>query len=326
MALLLDPNAPVPAQDAAQPKTPGAPPMAGPASLPGNPPGNPIVDGSTETFVKDVVEASQQVPVIVDFWAPWCGPCKQLGPALEKLVRQAGGMVRLVKINVDENQELAAQMRVQSIPMVYAFHKGQVVDGFAGAVTESQLRQFMERLTGGAKAPIDLAIDEAKAMLEEGDAAGAIEVYREILAQDAANPAAIAGLIRALAQAGDVEQAKTFAQGLTDKLRIQADIAAALSTLELAEQADASGDVQPLLDKVAAEPKNHQARLDLAVALYAKSRNEEAIDALLEIVRLDRKWNDEAARKQLVKMFDALGPTDPLTVSGRRRLSSILFA
>ena len=290
MALLLDPNAPVPAptQGAAPEKAPGAPPMAGPANPPGNPPGDPIVDGSTETFVKDVVEASQQVPVIVDFWAPWCGPCKQLGPALEKLVRQAGGMVRLVKINVDENQELAMQMRVQSIPMVYAFHKGQVVDGFAGAVTESQLRQFMERLTGGAKAPLDIAIDEAKAMLEEGDAAGAIEVYREILAQDATNPAAIAGLIRALAQAGDVDQAKTFAQGLTDKLRIQADIAAALSTLELAEQADASGDVQPLLDKVAAEPKNHQARLDLAVALYAKGRNEEAIDALLEIVRLDR--------------------------------------
>jgi putative thioredoxin len=285
-----------------------------------------IKESSTQTFMADVVEASLQVPVIVDFWAPWCGPCKQLGPILEKLVRQAAGMVRLVKINVDENQDLAAQMRVQSIPMVYAFKKGQPVDGFAGALPESQVKLFIDRLTGGAKAPIDLVLDDAKAALDSGDARRAATIYAQVLAQDSTNPAALGGLIRAATMSGDVARAKQVASGLTEKMRAAPEIAAAIAALELAEQTAGFGDTAELTTKVDDNPNNHQARFDLAMALFGRGRNEAAIEQLLELVRRDRKWNDDAARKQLVKIFDALGPTDPLTVSGRRQLSSILFS
>ena len=285
-----------------------------------------IKEGSTQTFMADVVEASLKVPVIVDFWAPWCGPCKQLGPVIEKLVRQAAGMVRLVKINVDENQDLAAQMRVQSIPMVYAFKKGQPVDGFAGALPESQVKLFIDRLTGGAKAPIDLILEDAKAALDSGDAKRAATIYAQILAQDSTNPVALGGLIRAATMTGDVARAKQVADGLTEKMRAAPEIAAALAALELAEETTGVGDTADLTTKVDGNPNDHQARFDLAMALYGRGRNEAAVEHLLELVRRDRKWNNETARKQLVKIFDALGPTDPLTVSARRQLSSILFS
>ena len=289
--------------------------------------GDLIKDATTQTFMKDVVEASHKVPVIVDFWAPWCGPCKQLGPALEKLVRQAGGAVRLVKVNVDENQELAAQMRVSSIPMVYAFHRGQPVDGFAGAIPESQLRAFIEKLTGGAKAPIDQALEQAHAALKAGDANAAAAMFGQILAQDPTDASAIGGMIRAVVQSGDTARARQIAGGLTDALRAHVEIAAALSALDLAEQsAGAAGDLARLQALLAADPADHQARFDLAAAQFAHGNAEAAIAELLAVIKRDRKWNDEAARKQLVKVFDALGPTDPLTINGRRQLSSILFS
>jgi putative thioredoxin len=285
-----------------------------------------VVDGTVESFRADVIEASQKVPVIVDFWAPWCGPCKQLGPLLEKAVRQAGGMLRLVKVNVDENPELAAHFGVQSIPAVFAFRGGRPVDGFQGALPESRVRQFVDRLLGGAKPPLQLALDEAKAALEAGDAAAARAIYEQILKHDAANPQAVAGVIRASVAEGGIETAKKLAAGLAPELKAKPEVAAALSALELQLQAETTGDVAELKAKVAAEPADHQARYDLALALFARGGSEAAVAELLELVRRNRGWNDEAARKHLLKIFDALGPAHPLTVSTRRQLSSILFS
>lgn len=286
-----------------------------------------IKSSTTAAFAKDVIEASRTVPVLVDFWATWCGPCKQLTPLLEKLVRQSGGMVRLVKIDVDKNQELAAQLRIQSVPTVYGFKGGQPIDGFAGAVPESQVRAFIDRLTGGAKAPIDAALDEAKTALAENRPADAVQIYGEVLTQDATSPVALGGMIRAVTMLGDTKRARQIAAGLSETLRNHPDISAALSALELAEQSQGAADsVAPLRAKVAADPKDLEARFELANALFAASDAEDAINELLEIVRRERKWNDEAARKQLVKIFDALGPTDPRTVAARRQLSSILFS
>ena len=314
-----------PPKPAAAQGTPGAaPPIGGPTKAA---PADLIKDATTQTFVRDVIEASRQVPVIVDFWAPWCGPCKQLGPMLEKLVRQAAGLVRLVKINVDENQELATQMRVASIPMVYAFSRGQPVDGFAGAVPESQLRAFIERLTGGAKAPADVALEQAHAMLKAGDAAAASAGFAEILSQDPTNPSAIGGTIRSLVALGDFARASQIAGTLSAAMRADADIAQATAALDLALQSrTAGGDTAKLREKLAANPADLQARYDLALALLAAADPGGAIEALLEIVRRDRKWNDAAARAQLLKIFDALGTTDARTVAGRRQLSSILFS
>ncbi|MDP6573184.1 MAG: thioredoxin [Rhodospirillales bacterium] len=285
-----------------------------------------VKNGSVATFMADVIETSTQVPVIVDFWAPWCGPCKQLGPAIEKLVRQAGGVVRLVKINVDENQELAQQMRVQSIPAVYAFKNGQPVDGFVGALPESQLRAFIEKLTGNAEQPLDKALDQADAALAGGDAAAAAALYSEILAHDTTNPRAVAGLIRSCTAAGEAAKAEELIDGLTPELRSSSEVAAAISAMELAEESTASGDVAEFRQKLAGDENDHQARFDLAVALYGAGDAENAIAELVELVRRDRQWNDDAARKQLVKIFEALGHADPLTVAGRQRLSTILFS
>ncbi len=290
------------------------------------PPTDVIKDSDTRSFAADVVEASMQTPVIVDFWAPWCGPCKQLGPMLEKLVRQAGGLVRLVKINIDENKELAAQLRVQSVPMVYAFVGGQPVDGFVGAQPESKLRAFIGQLTGDAHAPLDDALEQAQAVLDSGDPQGALATFSQILAQDSTNPKAVAGLIRSCVAAGDMASAREVVNGLTAELRAVADVAAAVAAIELAEQGGSGGDLSDLQDAVAKDPDNHQARYDLAVALYGANRPEAAVDELLELVRRDRDWNEDAARKQLVKIFDAVGPTHPLTVASRRRLSSLLFS
>ena len=285
-----------------------------------------IKDGDTRSFAADVIEASMDTPVIVDFWAPWCGPCKQLGPMLEKLVRQAGGLVRLVKINIDENKELAAQLRVQSVPMVYAFVGGRPVDGFVGAQPESKLRTFIDRLTGGAQAPLDEALEQAQAALDGGDPRGASAIFSQILAQDPTNPKAVAGLIRGRVAAGDKAGAREVVNGLSTELKGVADVASAIAAIELAEQGGSADGVADLRDTVANEPDNHQARYDLAAALYGAGRPEAAVDELLELVRRERDWNEDAARKQLVKIFDALGPTHPLTVAARRRLSSLLFS
>ncbi len=292
-----------------------------------------IKDSDVIGFMDDVIEASRQVPVIVDFWAPWCGPCKQLGPALEKAVREANGSVRLVKINIDENAEIAQQMRIQSIPAVYAFKGGRPVDGFVGALPESQVKAFIKRLAGagGASAaqgpsPIAQALEQAKAAMESGDAGTASALYGQILAHEPQNVAAVAGLARCYLQAGDATRARQLLDGLPPEAQKDADAKAARATLELAQQAAEAGDAAPLLEKIARDPADHQARLDLALALFAGGQHEAAIDQLLELFKRDRKWNDEAARKQLVKFFEALGGAHKLTIAARKRLSSLMFA
>ncbi len=288
-----------------------------------------IKDTDTEGFMADVMEASNEVPVIVDFWAPWCGPCKQLTPLLEKLVKQYGGKVKLVKINVDENQDLAMQFRVQSIPAVYGFKGGRPVDGFMGALPESQLKQFIERLTGGGGSPLDEALLEAEAFATEGNHEDALAVYKEILAQDPSHVKALAGALRAYLATGQDDIAKQVLDNLPDAMKTAPDIVGVQAALDLKAQSAQVGDgaeLAALEAKIAADPKDMQSRLDLAVARYGHGQREQAMDDLLEMVRKDRKWNEEAARKQLVKFFEALGPADPLTVQGRRKLSSILFA
>ncbi|MDP6603156.1 MAG: thioredoxin [Rhodospirillales bacterium] len=291
------------------------------------PPSDLIKDATVESFAADVIEKSAEVPVIVDFWAPWCGPCKQLGPALEKLVRQAGGLVRLVKVNIDENQALAAQMRIQSIPAVYAFSGGRPVDGFIGAQPESQIKSFVDRLLGGTKPPLEIALDTARQTLEAGDPQAAAALYSEILNHEPGHASATAGLLRSLVASGDLDGAKGFADTFTAAVRANVEIAAALSALELAEAGEASaGSTADFRRRIEADANDHAARFDLAMALYGDGDNEGAIETLLELVRLDRTWNDEAARKQLIKIFDTLGATHPHTLAGRKGLSSILFA
>lgn len=291
-----------------------------------------IKDGSAATFMADVINASQQVPVIVDFWATWCGPCKQLGPALEKAVKDARGAVRLVKIDVDRNQELAAQMRIQSIPAVYAFFHGRPVDGFVGAVPESQIKSFVSRLVqmaGGTlgPSPVEQALEQADAALAEGDTGTAGAIYAQVLQHEPQNAAAIAGLARTYVASRDFAKAREILSRAPAEAANNAAIAAARSALELAEQAAAAeGKLPELRARLERDANDHEARFELANALYAAGEREAAIDELLEIVRRNRAWNDEAARKQLLKLFEAMGPTDPLTMSARRRLSSILFS
>ena len=286
-----------------------------------------IKDTTTQTFVKDVIEESKRQPVLVDFWAPWCGPCKQLTPVLEKAVNAAKGKVRLVKMNIDEHPAIPGQMGIQSIPAVIAFVNGQPADGFMGALPESQVIAFLERLTkdriGGEAADMLKAADTA---LVEGDTAGAADLYAQLLAEDSGNVHALAGLTRCYVETGALEQAKQTLALVPEAKRNDAAVAAARAALELAEQAKTLGPLAELEQKVAANPLDHQARFDLALALNGKARRLEALDHLIAIVKRDRKWNDDGARKQLVQFFDAWGPTDEATIEGRKRLSSILFA
>jgi putative thioredoxin len=286
-----------------------------------------IKDTTTAGFARDVLEASRQVPVIVDFWAPWCGPCKQLTPMLEKVVRGAGGKVRLVKLNIDEHPAIAQQLRVQSIPTVYAFRDGRPLDGFMGAQPESAVRAFVDRLVGEeAEEDIASILKEAGAALEAGDLQGAAEIFAAVLREDQQNPTALAGLARAYLISGDTARAEqTIALVPPDKREL-APVKSVKAALELARVATTSDNRGELEVRLATNPADHQARYDLAVALAARGEKEAALDHLLEIVRRDRNWNDQAARKQLVQLFDAWGPKDAATTDGRRRLSSILFS
>ena len=302
--------------------------IGGGAGAAGGAAGDLVKEASTATFVADVIEASKSVPVIVDFWAPWCGPCKQLGPALEKVVREARGKVRLVKVNVDENQALAGQMRIQSLPAVFAFANGQPVDGFMGALPESELRTFVQRLTGGegGASEIDAALAEAAASLEAKDYARAAQIYAAILQADRENVAAIAGLARCQIESGDIEGAKATLALVPPAKSNDPGIESARAALELAEHPVDLAEIDRLNATVEADPDDHQARIDLAVALNAAGRREEAVEQLLASIRRERDWDDGAARKQLIKLFEAWGPKDPLTLTGRRQLSALLFS
>jgi len=292
------------------------------------PTGDLIKDTDTNNFVADVIEASQTVPVLVDFWSPRSDACKKFIPLLEQLAKRAGGLIKLAKVDVDANPELAQQLRVQSVPTVFAFQGGRPVDAIAGVQGEAQLQSFIDKLIGDAKPPIEAAMDQAAEMLNSGDAAQAEDLYTAILGQDPAYMPALAGMIRAIAALGAFDRALDIIENLDTKTRNLPDISQAISALELAQQsADVDTSATDALDaQVAAEPQNLQARLDLAQALFAAARTEDAIDHLLEIVRLDRDWNEAAGRKQLIKIFDALGTSDPLTVEARKRLSAVLFS
>jgi putative thioredoxin len=286
-----------------------------------------IKDTTTQTFVKDVIEESKRQPVLVDFWAEWCGPCKQLGPVLEKVVRAAKGKVKLVKMDIDKHPAIPGQLGIQSIPAVFAFVNGQPIDGFLGNLPESQVTAFIERVTkdqiGGEEKDLLKTADDA---LAGGDAATAADIYAQVLAEDNANVPALAGLARSYVKTGALEQAKQTLAMVPEAKRNDAAAAAARAAIEIAEQAQAVGPIAELEQKVAANPLDHQARFDLAVALNGKGKRLEAVDNLIEIVRRDRKWNDDGARKQLVQFFEAWGGVDEATIAGRKKLSSILFA
>ena len=290
---------------------------------------NLVKNGSTATFMADVIDASHDAAIVVDFWAPWCGPCKQLGPALEKAVRDAKGAVRMVKINIDENPELAQQMRIQSIPAVYAFKDGRPVDGFVGALPESQVKQFVQRLAGGSggPSPLEEAMAMAKEALQNGDNPGAARVFSQVLQHDPGNVEAIAGLARAMIGEGQFGEVRRLLDGLSKEQAGNAEIAAARSALDLAEQAQkAMAGAGKLRARLAQNPDDHAARLELATALFGSGEREAAIEELLTLFKRDREWDEQAARKQLVKLFEVMGPTDPLTVRGRRRLSAMMFS
>jgi len=288
-----------------------------------------IKDTTTRTFVQDVIEESKRQPVLIDFWAPWCGPCRQLTPVIEKAVTAAKGKVKLVKMNIDENPEIPGQMGIQSIPAVIAFVNGQPADGFMGAVPESQVNAFIDKLTAGMPGAEPTAaelLQEAEAILAEGDPATAASIYGEVIAADAGNIAAIAGLARCYVETGAIEQAKQTLELVPVAKREDAAVKAVQAKIDLVEQANALGPVTELEQKVAANPLDHRARFDLAIALNGANQRSEATGHLLEIVKRDRKWDDDGARKQLIQFFDAWGPTDEATVDGRRRLSTILFS
>ncbi|MEM6938887.1 MAG: thioredoxin [Pseudomonadota bacterium] len=289
-----------------------------------------IKDSDEATFMADVVDASQSVPVLVDFWAPWCGPCKTLTPELEKAVRAAKGAVKLVKVNVDEAQMIASQLRVQSIPTVFAFYKGQPLDGFQGALPPSELKAFIDRVIqsagGDASGGLDDAIAAAEEMLAEGAAADAAQTFAAVLGEDPMNAAAYAGVVRAHIAMDELDQAEAFLNGAPIEISTAPELEAAHAQLQLARQAEDAGPVGELTAAVEAEPGDLQARYDLAQALFAQGDAEAAVEHLLTLFQQDREWNDGAAKTQLFTIFDALKPNDPVVLNGRRRLSSLIFA
>ena len=305
-------------------------PILDPNAPPAAPAGDLIKESSEAAFAQDVIEVSQEVPVIVDFWAPWCEPCKQLGPLLEKVVTEANGAVKMVKIDIDQNQNLAQQLRIQSIPAVYAFYQGKPVDAFQGAQPERQIREFVTKLTQTAgteeKSPVDEALEQAEALIESGQFEQAGAVYSQVVQHAPDNITAKAGLARCCIETGNTAGAQELIDTLSDDERMDTAFTSVISSLDLAEKAAEAGDLGPLQVAVEANPKDHEARYNLALALYAGGQAEAAIDALIEIIRQNRGWNDDAARLELLKLFEAIGPTDPLTMDGRKKLSSILFS
>ena len=290
-----------------------------------------IKDSDEASFMTDVVEASQTIPIIVDFWAPWCGPCKTLGPQLEEAVRAAKGAVKMVKVNVDEAQMIAGQLQIQSIPTVYAFYKGQPIDGFQGAVPPSEMKDFIDRVVkaSGGEAPDDgltEAIEAAEEMLTEGAAADAAQTFAAILGEDPMNAPAYGGMVRAHIAMGELDQAEALLNGAPIEISKAPELEAAHAQLLLARQAEDAGPVTELTAAVEADPADLQARFDLALALQANGDSQGAVDQLLELFRRDRDWNEGAAKTQLFTIFDALKPTDPIALNGRRKLSSLIFA
>jgi putative thioredoxin len=286
-----------------------------------------IKDATEATFMADVIEASKDVPVIVDFWATWCGPCKTLGPMLEAAVTAAKGKVKMVKVDVDQNQRIAGQLRIQSIPTVYAFWQGQPVDGFQGAVPASELKAFIDRVSAlGGDGGLADALQAAEDMLTEGAAVDAAETFAAILGEEPENAAAYAGLVRAHLALGNLDQAEAFLAAAPAAMAKAKELDAARAQLELARQAANAGPEADLRAAVEADPNDHQSRFDLAAALLAADKPAEAVDQLLELFRRDREWNDGAAKTQLFTIFDALKPQDPIVLAGRRRLSSMIFA
>ncbi len=295
---------------------------------PADAPADVIKDTTDATFMADVVEASSQTPVIVDFWAPWCGPCKTLGPQLEAAVTAAKGRVKMVKVNVDENQQIAAQLRVQSIPTVYAFHNGQPVDGFQGAVPESQIKEFVSKLAdlSGDDGGLGEAIEAAEEMLAQGEVADAAQTFAAILGEEPENAAAMGGLARAHLALGQIDQAEALLSTAPDAIFNAPELEAARAQIALARQAADAGPLAELKAAMEADPDDLQARFDYAQALHADGNIEAAVDQLLDLFQRDREWNDSAAKTQLFTIFDALKPQDPIALNGRRRLSSMIFA
>tara|TARA_E500000075_G_C6949195_1_gene298694 strand:+ start:286 stop:1185 length:900 start_codon:yes stop_codon:yes gene_type:complete len=287
------------------------------------------IDVDMNNFMAEVVEGSSQIPVIVQFWAPWCGPCKQLGPVLEKVVAAAHGKVKMVRVNIDDNQQIAQQLRVQSVPTVYAFVDGQPVDGFSGAQPESALTQFVEKLSsmGGAGADIAGMLEAANTAVETQDFAGAMQIYQQVMEADPESADALAGLVRCLTGIQDHQAAREIIDQLNDEFREKPSMQAAIAALELAERAaESAGDLDLAQAAVAANPEDLQARQDLAMALFATGDNAGAMAQLLESIRIDRSWNDEAARLQLLEFFKTLGAANPDVMAARRQLSTLLFS
>ncbi len=289
-----------------------------------------VFEASEANFMADVIEASQTVPIIVDFWAPWCGPCRTLGPQLEEAVIAAKGAVKMAKVNVDENQTIAGQLRVQSIPTVYAFWEGKPIDAFQGAVSASEVQAFVEKVVtasgGSADGGLGDAVAAAEDFLAAGEAEDAVQTFSAILGESPDHPAAYSGLVRALIELNDLDQAEAVLNGAPAEIAQTPELETAYAQLELAKQAVNAGPIGELRSKVDASPADHQGRLDLAQALYASGAPEEAVDELLELFRRDRDWNEGAAKAQLFTIFEALQPSDPIVLNGRRKLSSLIFA
>ncbi|MFC6488914.1 thioredoxin [Nitratireductor sp. GCM10026969] len=288
--------------------------------------GEVIKETSTAAFSADVIQESRRQPVLVDFWAPWCGPCKQLAPALEKVVRESGGQVKLVKLNIDEHPAIPGQLGIQSIPAVIAFKDGQPVDGFMGAVPESQIREFVKKISAGGGNKIDEALAAASEAREGGDPQTAAQIYSAVLQQEPEHVESLAGLADLLFEAGQADEARAVLERVPEAKKDAAAVAAVRAKMALAEQVAELGDPAELQRRLEADPSDHEARFDLALVRNAQGQREEAAENLLAIVKADRGWKDDAARTKLLELFDAWGASDPVTLSARRRLSSLLFS